>query len=163
MEGVAGFAVANRNNVITQPTTLTLNEMYDLIGPHASGGFPPPFTWDVWAGPVMWAGLEMWKEAVETVGHLDVGYSADVRDVLAGFSESDPATTVMGNCWYQVLGDGLGGGVIDYQTMPGQICQWQNGYAEIVGSSDITDTIPKYDITAPFIYPMTDKWNWLLD
>jgi len=45
--------------------------------------------------------------------------------------------------------------------MPGQICQWQDGYTEIVGYDGITDELPKYDVTASFIYPMTDMWGWL--
>lgn len=161
MEGVMGFGVANnKTDVSPQATTMSLAEMWDLIMPQATG-FPPPYTWDVWGHPIEWTGLELWKAAVEEVGHLDVGYSAEVRDVLAGFSESDPCTTVIGDAWYHVFGDGLGGGVIDYLAMPGQIAQWQNGYCEIVGPSDITDTIPKYDVTAPFKYPMTDDWSWL--
>ncbi len=161
MEGVSAFAVANLNtDVSPQATTMSFADMWDLIMPQATG-FPPAYTWDVWGHPIEWTGLELWQAAVEEVGHLDVGYSADVRNVLAGFSESDPVTTVIGDAWYTVFGGGLGGGVIDYQCMPGQICQWQSGYTEIVGPSDITDTIPKYDVTASFIYPMTGSWGWL--
>lgn len=160
MEGVTAFAVANTKTEIDEPTTMTLTEMWDLVKPQATG-FPPDYTWDVWGHPIEWTGLELWKAAVEEVGHLDVGYSAAVRDVLAGFSESNPCTTVIGDAWYRVFGDGLGGGVIDYQCMPGQICQWQDGYTEIVGYDGITDELPKYDVTASFIYPMTDMWGWL--
>jgi hypothetical protein len=181
MEGISGFAVANnKSSVAPEAVTMSFADMYDLIMPQASGGFPPAFTWDVWADPVMWAGLEMWAQAVESVGSLEVGYSALVRDALAGFdgpTTGHYATTVMGNCWYHVFGDGLGGGVIDYQAMPGQICQWQDGYTEIVGFDGIdTDawavppiaigdgaptTYPKYDVTAEFEYPMTNAWGWL--
>jgi len=161
LEGVMAFAVANTKTEITEPTTMTLTEMWDLIKPQGPEGFPPDFNWGVWGHPIIWAGLEMWKEAVETVGHLDAGYSAEVRNALASFTEQDPATTVIGNGWYYVLGDGLGGGVIDYQAMPGQVGQWQDGYVEVIGYDGITDDIPKYDVTAPFIYPMTDQWNWL--
>ena len=161
MEGVSAFAVANLNtDVSPQATTMSFADMWDLIKPQATG-FPPAYTWDVWGHPIEWTGLELWKAAVEEVGHLDVGYSAEVRNALASFSESDPVTTVIGDAWYTVFGGGLGGGVIDYQCMPGQICQWQSGYTEIVGPSDITDTIPKYDVTASFIYPMTGDWGWL--
>lgn len=163
MNGVMGMAVANVNTEIDEPTTITLTEMFELTGAEAGGGFPPFACWDVWGNPCYWAGLEMWKDAVETVGHLDVGYSAEVRDVLAGFSQSNPATTVMGDCWYRVFGDGLGGGVIDYMAMPGQFGQFQEQYVEIVGYDGITDVLPKYDVTAEVIYPMTDQWNWLGD
>ena len=161
LEGLMGMAVANTNTEIDEPTTMTLTEMWDLVKLQGPEGYPPDFMLGPWGHPIIWTGLEMWKQAVETVGHLDSGYGAEVRDVLVSFTEEDPATTVIGNCWYYVLGDGLGGGVIDYQAMPAQLCQWQNGYTEIVGYDGITDEIPKYDVTAPFIYPMTDKWNWL--
>jgi hypothetical protein len=161
MQGVSVFATANRHTVISSPVTLSLNEMFDLVEAQPSGEYPVGYVWDVWGDPVLWAGLEMWRAAVEEVGNLDAGYSAKVRAALAGFSEADPATTVIGDCWYRVFGDGLGGGVLDYLAMPGQIAQWQGGYPEVVGPSDITDELPKYDITAPFIYPMTDQWGWL--
>jgi hypothetical protein len=160
MEGVTCFAVANTKTVITEPTTMTLTAMWDIIKPQAVG-FPPDYTWDVWGHPCYWSGLEMWKQAVETVGHLDAGYSAEVRDVLASFTKEHPAKTVMGNCWYRVFGDGLGGGVMDYEAEPGQIGQWQNGYVEVVGYNGITNLIPKYAVTATFKYPMTGKWGWL--
>jgi hypothetical protein len=176
MEGITVFATANRHTVITSPTTLPLTEMFDLVEAQPGGTYPPGFVWDVWGDPVLWAGLEMWKAAVEEVGNLDAGYSVAVRNVLAGFTEEDPATTVIGDCWYHVFGGGLGGGALDYLAMPGQIGQWQSGYPEIVGFTAInTDDwavppaavggaptpLPKYDVTAPFIYPMTDDWGWL--
>ena len=161
LEGMCGFAVANNKTVITETTTMSLPAMWDLVKAEGGGGFPPQHYWDVWAHPVLWAGLEMWKEAVKTVGHLDLGYTGLVRNVLVSFNESNPCTTVIGDCWYKVYGAGLGGGVIDYQCMPGQISQWQDAYCEIVGPSDITNTIPKYSITASFNYPMTGNWTWL--
>jgi len=161
LEGVLGFGVANNEtSVAPQDVTMSLADMWDLVMPAASG-FPPFATWDVWGHPIEWAGLELWKAAVETVGNLDVGYSAAVRDVLASYNSTNYAKTVLGNTWYHVFGDGLGGGVVDYQCMPGQIAQWQDGYCEIVGPSDITDTIPKYDVTATFEWPMTGDWGWL--
>jgi hypothetical protein len=177
MQGVSVFATANNEtSVAPEATTLSLPEMFSLVEAQATGGFPPPYAWDIWGNPVLWAGLEMWEQAVESVGNLDVGYSAAVRDALASFSESDPATTVIGDCWYHVFGGGLGGGVLDYMAMPAQIGQWQDGYPQIVGFDGIdTDNwavppvavggpatpLPKYDVTAPYIYPMTGLWGWL--
>jgi hypothetical protein len=176
MEGVSVFATANRNTVITSATTMSLDDMFDAVEAHPSGTYPPGYVWDVWGDPVLWAGLEMWEQAVEEVGTLEAGYSEAVKDALASFSESDPATTVIGDCWYHVFGNGNGGGVLDYLAMPGQIGQWQNGYPEIVGFDGIdTDNwavppvavggnatpLPKYDVTAPYVYPMTDDWGWL--
>jgi hypothetical protein len=162
-EGVLGFTVANnKTDVSPEDTTMTFAEMWDLIMQEGTDPMTPPgYVWDVWGHPVQWAGLEMWKAAVEKVGHLDVGYSAEVRSVLAGYTEEDPCTTVMGDCWYEVFGGGTGGGVIHYQSMPGQIGQWQDDYVETVGYSTVTDDIPKYDITAPFVYPMSGNWTWI--
>ncbi len=178
VEGITGFGVANnKSSVAPETTTMSFAHMYDLIMPQVTGPFTPADCWDVWGDPCFWSGLEMWAQAVKTVGNLDVGYSAKVRSVLASFNATNPATTVMGNCWYHVFGNGLGGGVIDYLAEPGQLCQWQNGYTEIVGFTGINSTnwavppvclgggaptpLPKYDVTAPFIYPMTNKWGWL--
>lgn len=160
-EGLLGFATGNnKTSVAPEAVTMSLAAMWNLVLPEAQA-FPPPYAWDPWGHPTLWAGLEMWKEAVETVGHLDVGYTAQVRSVLVGFNETNPATTVMGNCWYKVLGGGLGGGVIDYKSQPAQICQWKDLYPEIVGYTGITGDIPKYDVTGNFTYPMTGLWNWL--
>jgi len=159
LEGMCGFAVANRDTVIAETTSMSLPDMFDLCMAAGTGPFPPFAYESVWAYPVLWAGLEMWKAAVEEVGHLDVGYSAEVRNALASFTAGNEVTTVMGDCWYEVFGGGFGGGVIDYEAMPGQICQWQSGYAEIVGPS--TPPYSKYDTTATFEYPMTGQWNWL--
>jgi len=165
-EGVLGFTVANnKTSVAPEATTMSFAEMWDLIMLEGTDPLTPAaYVWDVWGHPVQWAGLEMWKKAVETVGHLDVGYSAAVRSVLASFNETNPATTVMGDCWYEVFGDGLGGGVIHYQAMPGQIGQWQDDYVETVGPVDEGEAVPglpKYDVTADFIYPMTGLWEWI--
>jgi hypothetical protein len=162
LDGMCGFAVANNKSDVSPETqSMTFTEMWNIVMPEGSGPFPPFTYWDVWGHPPQFAGLEMWAEAVETVGHLDAGYTAEVRSVLVGFNETNPCTTVLGDTWYEVLGGGLGGGVIDYQCMPGQIAQWQNNYCEIVGYTDVTDDIPKYDVTAAFDYPYTGKWNWL--
>jgi hypothetical protein len=159
MEGLMVFAVANNKTEITSATTMPLQDMFDLVGAECGLGLPPIFAWDPWGDPTIWAGLEMWAQAVEEVGNLDAGYTDEVRDVLVGFTESDPATTVIGDTWYRIFGDGDGGGVMDYLAMPGQVGQWQNSYVEIIGPS--TPVYPKYDATSPYIYPMTGGWNWL--
>jgi len=98
----------------------------------------------------------MWKAAVEAAGNLN---SADVRDELAGFSETNPATTVLGDCWFEVFGPvvggvGQGGGILSYECHPAEIGQWQSFEYRSVGG-----IAP----TASFIYPNTGNWFWLLD
>jgi hypothetical protein len=104
---------------------------------------------DYWGQPCYVAGLEMWQKAVENAGNLD---SITVRKELAKFSSSNPCDTVLGPCWFHVFGNGLGGGILDYQCHPGEIGQWQSGVYKIVGGNDPTGS---------FIYPMTGNWAWL--
>lgn len=160
MQGIMCFAVATNETVISQPVTMPLQTMFNLVGAECGLALPPIFAWDPWGDPTLWAGLEMWKKAVETVGDLDVGYTARVRNVLASFNSTNPCKTVIGNCWYKMFGGGLGGGVIDYQAVPGQIGQWQSNYVKILGYTGITSDIPKYSATGSFIN-MTGLWNWL--
>jgi hypothetical protein len=161
MEGIMGFAVANNKTVISQTTTMSLNTMYNLIMAEVATGYPPAAAYDPWGDPTLWAGLEMWKKAVETVGHLDMGYTGLVRNVLAGYNQTNPCTTVIGDAWYTMFGGGYGGGVMDYMCMPGQIGQWQNSYLEIIGYTGVTTDIPKYSATSTLWYPMTGNWTWL--
>jgi hypothetical protein len=163
LTGVCGFAVANnKSSVAPESVTMSFSAMWSLTMPQNSDpALPDKYCWTPWGQPPMFAGLEMFAEAVKQVGHLGVGYTAAVRSVLVGFNSTNPCTTVLGDTWYHVLGGGLGGGVIDYQCMPAQICQWQNNYTEIVGYTNITNDIPKYDVTSSFWYPMTGNWTWL--
>jgi hypothetical protein len=108
-------------------------------------------TLDYWGQPCYAAALQMWKAAVEAAGNLD---STDVRDALAAFSETNPATTVLGNCWFEVFGGGFGGGILSYECHPAEIGQWQSFEYRSVGG-----IAP----TASFIYPNTGNWFWLLD
>jgi hypothetical protein len=162
LTGVMGFTTGNnKTSVAPEAVTMNFSDMWDLVMAQATPPFPTFACWDVWAHPVMWSGLEMWKQAVQTVGHLDTGYTGQVRNVLVSFNSTNPATTVMGNCWYKVFGGGLGGGVIDYLCMPAQIAQWQNLYPETVGYTNVTSDIPKYDVTATFNFSMQGAWKWL--
>jgi hypothetical protein len=161
LEGVMGFGVANNKTVISQNTTMSLNAMYNLVMAEVATGYPPACAYDPWGDPTLWAGLEMWKVAVETVGHLNAGYTTAMRNVLVGFTQGNPCTTVIGDAWYTIFGGGTGGGVMDYQAMPGQIGQWQNSFFEIIGYPGITTAIPKYSATANVWYPMTNNWTWL--
>ncbi len=107
---------------------------------------------DYWGQPCYAAGLEMWLEAVEAAGNLD---SVAVRNELAAFSESNPADTVLGDCWFEVFGvGGTGGGILSYDCHPAEIGQWQSGEYRSVGGNEPT---------ASFNYPMTGSWFWLLD
>jgi ABC-type branched-subunit amino acid transport system substrate-binding protein len=86
---------------------------------------------DPWGHPLYWAGLEMWKAAVEEAGTLD---QSKIREVLA----SKHFTTVLGDTWFE-------NGLLAKDAHMGEIGQWQNGVYEVVGPTD--------KATAPFLYP----------
>jgi hypothetical protein len=156
--GVMSFIVADNH------TSTAISGMYAELAAQAEKGWADPNSgctkgkmtsgWDAldyWGQPCYVASLEMWEQAVENAGNLD---SVKVRDELAKFSSTNPADTVLGDCWYTVFGNGNGGGILAYETHPGEIGQWQNGEYRIVGGNDPT---------ASFVYPNTGNWFWLKD
>ncbi|MCK5182452.1 MAG: hypothetical protein KAQ73_07910 [Dehalococcoidia bacterium] len=112
---------------------------------------------DFWGLPIFAAGMEMWKSAVEEVGDLD---NTAIRNVMASYNSTNPASTVFGDTWYTVFGDGFGGGIVAYECETGQIGQWQSGIFEILGYSGITSVLPNNDATSTYI-AMEDDWAWL--
>jgi ABC-type branched-subunit amino acid transport system substrate-binding protein len=138
VEGVTCFATANNN------TSPEMDWLFDEVLMPAVGF---PFL-DWWGHPLYWAQAEMWQAAVESVGYVD---QDEVRDALAGFSETNPAETVLGDTWYTMFGNG--GGILAYECHTGEIGQWNNGQVEIVGYANITDDLPNYVTTASFTYP----------
>jgi len=90
---------------------------------------------DPWGHPLYWAGLEMWKQAIEKAGSLD---QKKIRDILA----TEKFQTVLGPTWFE-------NGLLAKDAHPGEIGQWQNGVYEVIG--------PKNKATAKPIYPKP-KW-----
>ncbi len=86
---------------------------------------------DPWGHPLYWAGLEIWKQAVEKAGTLD---QKTIRDIIAG----QHFQTVLGDTWFE-------NGLLSKDCHKGEIGQWQNGVYEVVG--------PEEHATADFIYP----------
>jgi hypothetical protein len=162
VEGIMSFIVANNS------TSTAISDMYAELAAQVEADWDDPLLpcpqgpsvtgWDrldYWGQPCYVAALELWAAAVEAAGNLD---SLDVRNSLASLN----TTTVLGaNTWYTVFGEGYGGGILAYQTHPGEIGQWQGGVYEIVGFDGINATLPNYCVTANFTYPMTDLWGWL--
>ncbi len=159
VEGTLSFIVADDH------TSAAVSEMYDELAAAAEAdwdnaalGCDPgsategSHALDYWGQPCYVAGLEMWAAAIEEAGNLD---STEVRNALAGFSSTNPADTVLGDCWFTVFGNGNGGGILAYECHPGEIGQWIDLEYRIVGGSDPNK--------ASFVYPMTDNWFWLLD
>jgi len=164
VDGILSFTIAayDTNPEIQAIYDLIAERMDDDEGDPLSGvpSWPGILSLDYWGTPLYWAGLEMWLEAVERVGYVD---QEKLRDALAAF-EGDPADTILGECWFRMYGaNGEGGGHLDYLCHTGEIGQWQSGVYETVGYEGITYELPNYVVTADFMFPMTDKWNWLQD
>jgi hypothetical protein len=164
VDGILSFTTAayDTNPEIQAVYDLIAERMDDDEGDPLSGvpGWPGILSLDYWGTPLYWAGMEMWLEAVERVGYVD---QEKLRDALAALQD-DPADTILGECWFRMYGGhGEGGGNLDYLCHTGEIGQWQSGVFETVGYDGITDDLPNYVVTADFMFPMTDKWNWLQD
>jgi branched-chain amino acid transport system substrate-binding protein len=124
VEGIMGYTCFARGQ------TPALDELADIL----YEGQPEDIN-DWWGHPFYWAGLDMWKAAIEKAGNLD---QKTIRDILA----TDHLETVLGDTWFTMFGDG--GGLMAKECHPGEIGQWQNGIFEVVGGN-----IP----TADFVYP----------
>ena len=77
---------------------------------------------DWWGACFYWAGLDMWKAAIEKAGTLD---NTKVMEVL----KSQHLNTVLGDTWFE-------NGLLAKETHPGEVGQWQNGRYRIVGPAD---------------------------
>jgi hypothetical protein len=163
VNGIMGFTVAayDAKAEIQAVYDRIAARMDDDAGDPLSGmsGLPGILSQDYWGVPCYWSACQMWLEAVESVGYVDQEL---LRDALAGF-EDDPADTILGDCWFRMYGTpGEGGGNQDYLCHLGEIGQWQSGGTfETVGYAGITSDLPNYVVTADFMFPMTDLWNWL--
>jgi branched-chain amino acid transport system substrate-binding protein len=90
---------------------------------------------DWWGHPFYWAGLDMWKGAIEKAGTLD---QDKIRDVIASATADDPVITVLGPTWFE-------NGLLAKEAHAGEIGQWINGVFEVVGPTD--------KATAELVYP----------
>ncbi|MCS7281983.1 MAG: amino acid ABC transporter substrate-binding protein [Anaerolineae bacterium] len=90
---------------------------------------------DYWGHPLYWAGLEVWKQAIERAGTLD---QAKIRDIIA----TQRFQTVLGETWFE-------NGLLSKDCHTGEIGQWINGEYEVIG--------PKKWATAEMVYPKP-KW-----
>jgi hypothetical protein len=194
VEGIMSFGTSNAKTTVAVGTeTISMADLYDEIGaqieddwvhyasvcPNIFGATNGTQVLDFWGQPIFEAGFSMWKAAVEEVGNLD---NTAIRNVMASFSESNPASTCFGDTWYHVFGEdpithapnNAGGGIVDYRCQTGQIGQWQDGIFEIIGfdgittddwapaawGANLTTPLPNYCITADY-EAMQGNWYWL--
>jgi branched-chain amino acid transport system substrate-binding protein len=120
VEGVCGFTCFARG------ISPELDELADVLYEGK-----PEETHDWWGHPFYWAGLDMWKAAIEKAGTLD---QKAVRDVLA----TEKLDTVLGPTWFE-------NGLLAKDAHVGEIGQWINGVFEVVGPTD--------KATAELVYP----------
>ena len=86
---------------------------------------------DPWGHPLYWAGLEVWKQAIEKAGSLD---QSKIRDLIA----TERFETVLGETWFE-------NGLLAKDCHMGEIGQWINGEYEVIGPKDMA--------TADMVYP----------
>ena len=119
-EGVLGFTCFARKS------SPALNELADIL---YTG--KPEEVHDWWGHPFYWAGLDMWKGAIEKAGTLD---QKAIRDILA----TEKVDTVLGPTWFE-------NGLLAKECHAGEIGQWIDGVFEVVGPVD--------KATAELVYP----------
>jgi branched-chain amino acid transport system substrate-binding protein len=86
---------------------------------------------DPWGHPLYWAGLEVWKQAIEKAGTLD---QEKIKDIIT----AEKFETVLGPTWFE-------NGLLAKDAHPGEIGQWIDGVYEVIGPTD--------KATAEMVYP----------
>jgi branched-chain amino acid transport system substrate-binding protein len=124
VEGIIGFSAFARGS------SPELDELADILYEGK-----PEDVQDWWGHPFYWAGLDIWKAAIEKAGTLN---QDKIRDVIASASADDPLDTVLGPTWFD-------NGLLAKEAHPGEIGQWIDGVFEVVGPTD--------KATAEFVYP----------
>ena len=119
-EGVMGFTCFARGQ------TPELDELADILYEGK-----PEEVQDWWGHPFYWAGLDIWKAAIEKAGTLD---QDAIRDIIA----TEKLDTVLGPTWFE-------NGLLAKEAHAGEIGQWINGVFEVVGPTD--------KATAELVYP----------
>jgi branched-chain amino acid transport system substrate-binding protein len=124
VEGIMGFTCFARGS------SPKLDELADIL----YEGKPEEIQ-DWWGHPFYWAGLDIWKAAIEKAGTLD---QEVIRETIASASADAPLDTVLGPTWFE-------NGLLAKEAHAGEIGQWVNGVYEVVGPTD--------KATAEMVYP----------
>jgi branched-chain amino acid transport system substrate-binding protein len=114
-EGVVGWATFDRQS------SPALNALADKLYKDK-----PEAINDWWGHPLYWAGLDMWKAAIEKAWTLD---QKKIRDILA----KEHLNTVLGDTWFE-------NGLLAKETHPGEVGQWQGGVYKVIGPKDKAHT-----------------------
>jgi branched-chain amino acid transport system substrate-binding protein len=85
---------------------------------------------DYWGHAFYWAGLEMFRQAIEKAGTLD---NKKVAEVL----KTEHFQTVLGDTWFDNQ-------LLAVECHPGQVGQWQNGVFEVIDPGAKRTAAPIY-------------------
>jgi branched-chain amino acid transport system substrate-binding protein len=113
VEGVLGWGTWNPKQ------SAAMKELADKL----YAGQPEELN-DWWGHSLYWGAMEFWKQAVEKAGTLD---NVKIRDVIA----TSHFQTILGDTFFT-------NGLMDKESHPGEVGQWQNGVFEIIGGKMTT-------------------------
>lgn len=93
---------------------------------------------DYWGADVYYGTLQYLAQAITKAGSLDTA------KVLAVYQKTH-FQTILGDWYWDIQGNGQGGGLLPQAVYAGQIGQWQGGIFQVIDND-------KHN-TAPFVYP----------
>jgi len=126
LEGVFGEGAWNR------ASSTAANELADKVIAFAGLG-----NLDWWGALVYYSALQFFQQSIEEAASLD---SDAVRAVMA----TAHFDTALGEMWWDVYGNGEGGGLLPQECYAGQIGQWQSGIFQVVDEGDKRTADPIY-------------------
>jgi branched-chain amino acid transport system substrate-binding protein len=86
---------------------------------------------DWWGHNLYYAGLQLWKQAVEKAGTLD---QTKIRDIMA----TEKFDTILGPTWFDQ------NHLLAVEAHTGEVGQWQNGVFEVIGPPEKATAKPLY-------------------
>jgi len=92
---------------------------------------------DWWGADVYQSTLEYLKQAIEKAGTLDT-------DAILAVYRTTHFQTLLGDTYWDIQGNGVGGGLLPQACYAGQIGQWQNGIFEVVDPGSKRTAAPIY-------------------
>jgi len=93
---------------------------------------------DYWGSNLYYSTLQYLAQAITKAGTLDT-------DKILEVYKTTHFPTLLGDFYWDIQGNGKGGGLLPQACYNGQIGQWQNGIFEVVDNDK--------NNTAPFVYP----------
>jgi branched-chain amino acid transport system substrate-binding protein len=92
---------------------------------------------DWWGALVYYSSLQFFQQSIEKAGSLEAD---KVREVMA----TEKFETTLGTMWWDIFGNGKGGGLLPQACYAGQIGQWQKGIFEVIDIGSKRTAAPIY-------------------